>query len=119
MHTYIHTEEGKETTSTFLCNADLHLPFHFWIIEPPSNVPLGGSEGVVRVGYRLRKACVEKRMYQGALVITHECMDTHTHIHTHTFIHLPMYKLSHHLLHNAKMALFNFIKLRKIHHTRG
>ena len=59
------TEAALEQTPlkflTFLFNADLHLPFHFWVFKLSSNIPFSGSEGVVRIGDSLHKACAEKK----------------------------------------------------------
>ena len=48
-----------QNTPTVSLNADSHLPFHFRVFEPPSNIALGGTEGVLRVGHRLHKACMD------------------------------------------------------------
>ena len=58
------TEAGptlEQTPLTFLFNADLHLPFHFWVFKLSSNIPFSGSEGVVRIGHSLHKACAEEK----------------------------------------------------------
>ena len=84
----------KHGTLLFSCNADLHFSFHFWVIEPPSNVALGSSEGVVRIGHSLRNTCV-KEGSTNVHLSQHKLVDTHTHTRTRTRAHTRAHTHTH------------------------